>query len=267
MNADQRWRDLGWRHPLWDILRFFLSLRHGSAERADWLERLKQTNTLSVEDSKSFPIDPADVKIFEEYITARAMHFATAFSSLRDEVDALKFCKRKAILVKKTTTKNQDHHQSSKAIIATVNAISERVCQQKKVGINPNPQRRCVWCVEKGLHVSVRNIDGAIPSLANPSIIWEIKEYWGLTKGGSKMSDAVYECNLVGRELREYEERSGVQVTHVVFLDGKTQWTARQSDLYRFIDLMNQGLIDYLFVGKEIETDWEPLLTKLLERK
>ena len=127
-----------------------------------------------------------------------------------------------------------------------------------------NPQRRCVWCVKNGLHVTARNLDGAIPSLANPTIIWEIKEYWGKTKGGSKMSDAVYECNLVGRELREFEERTGISVAHVVFVDGKEQWSARKSDLARFIDLSHQGIIDYLFVGKEIELQWEKTLLRLL---
>ena len=55
-------------------------------------------------------------------------------------------------------------------------------------------------------------------------MVWEIKEYWGKTKGGSKMSDAVYECALVGLELRDFEERTGApRVQHVVFVDGKDQ--------------------------------------------
>jgi hypothetical protein len=79
------------------------------------------------------------------------------------------------------------------------------------------------------------------------------------------MSDAVYECNLVGRELREFEEQVQQKVIHIVFVDGLTQWTARKSDLKRFIDLTNQGLIDFLLAGREIETHFEPLLMTLLE--
>jgi len=79
------------------------------------------------------------------------------------------------------------------------------------------------------------------------------------------MSDAVYECNLVGRELREFEDRTGFRVVHLVFVDGKSQWTARQSDFKRFIDLLNQGLIDHLIVGKEVEADWPTLLSSILE--
>jgi hypothetical protein len=118
--------------------------------------------------------------------------------------------------------------------------------------------------VDNKLHVTARNLDGAIPSLANPGIVWEIKEYWGKTKGGSKMSDAVYECNLVGRELREFEERTKARITHIVFVDGKEQWSHRQSDLKRFIDLFHQGIIDYLFVGRDVETEWEETLDSLL---
>lgn len=75
------------------------------------------------------------------------------------------------------------------------------------------------------------------------------------------MSDAVYECALVGLELRDFEERTGKQrVEHVVFVDGKVQWSYRRSDLKRFIDLFHQGLIDHLIVGREVETKWEELL-------
>jgi hypothetical protein len=76
----------------------------------------------------------------------------------------------------------------------------------------------------------------------------------------------VYECHLVGLELRSYEEKSDSRIIHVVFLDGKSQWQYRISDLKRFIDLLNQGFIDYLFVGREVEEDWERLLLKTLDK-
>lgn len=113
--------------------------------------------------------------------------------------------------------------------------------------------------------MSARNLDGAVPGLLNPTIVWEIKEYWGQTSGGSKMSDAVYECHLVGRELREFEDRTRERVTHIVFIDGKAQWETRKSDVVRFLDLFHQGLIDHLVVGREVETSWAPLLKRLLK--
>ncbi len=164
----------------------------------------------------------------------------------------------------KNVTQLAGYYQSSKSLIAAVAAVARIVCDLKGIPFVDNPQRRCAWLVNNHLHVTARILDGAVPALANPTVVWEIKEYWGKTKGGSKMSDAVYECNLVGREIREFEERSGTKIIHVVFVDGKEQWSHRKSDMRRFIDLFHQGLIDHLFVGREVETDWRKTLTLLL---
>ncbi|MEW6636824.1 MAG: hypothetical protein AB1425_08420 [Actinomycetota bacterium] len=180
---------------------------------------------------------------------------------LRTEEEALAYCRSIGAEVRKVRTQSQDHHQSSAAMVAAVSYIAGEYCLECDLTFNKSPDRRCVWMVNNQLHVTARNLDGAIPSLDSPRMVWEIKEYWGKTKGGSKMSDALYECALVGRELREFEDRSGAQrVEHTVFLDGKDQWSHRQSDLKRFIDLFHQGLVDHLIVGREVETEWGKLL-------
>jgi len=43
-----------------------------------------------------------------------------------------------------------------------------------------------------------RRVDGAYPSLENPTAIWEIKEYYGTTTFGSRVADGVYETQLDG---------------------------------------------------------------------
>jgi len=219
---------------------------------------------MRVGDSAELPIDPVDVELFFNYLKEREAGEAEAYGYLRTQDQAVKACVDRGLTVEFTRTKSKDHHQSPKAVVALVNDIVRHVCGKKGLSFDPNPQSRCVWCTERQLHVTARNLDGAIPGLANPMIIWENKEYWGGTKGGSKMSDAVYECNLVGRELREFEESTGIRVIHIVFLDGMTQWTARRSDLKRFVDLTNQGLINHLFVGTEIETSLESVLETIL---
>jgi len=151
-------------------------------------------------------------------------------------------------------------------MVLTATRLAEAVCEELGVRIEPNPQRRCVWVAKEQLHVTARNLDGAIPGLIDPFLVWEIKEYWGTTSGGSKMSDAVYECALVGRELRDFEKRTKLHVDHAVLLDGKAQWTSRKSDLLRFYDLYHQGLIDILIVGREIETEWQPLVRSTIEK-
>jgi hypothetical protein len=154
----------------------------------------------------------------------------------------------------------------AKAMVLTATRLAEAACEELGVTIEPNPQRRCVWVAKEQLHVTARNLDGAIPGLVDPFLVWEIKEYWGTTSGGSKMSDAVYECALVGRELRDFEKRTKLHVDHAVLLDGKAQWTSRKSDLLRFYDLFHQGLIDILIVGREIETEWQPFVRSAIEK-
>ena len=77
------------------------------------------------------------------------------------------------------------------------------------------------------------------------------------------MSDAIYECQLVGQELRSFEDIGGPRVRHYAILDGSQQWSARQSDLKRAVDLLCWGLLDELLVGKEVLTEW-PRITREL---
>ena len=262
MKADKKWSDLGWKHPLWDLFRYFLTLRGTKAPSA-FRQSLECNGVAVVGCDIVMPV-PAEVcQLFEEYLEHRNGQFNRAASCLRTEDEAVAYCTNLEVSVGKTTTQI-NHHQSSKAIVATVAAITKSVCSERSIPFNPDPQKRCVWCTNNNLHVSARNLDGAVPGLLNPKAIWEIKEYWGATKGGSKMSDAIYECHLVGLELRRFEERANCKVSHVAFVDGKEQWSFRASDLKRFIDLLNQGLVDHLFVGTMIETEWRPTLSQLL---
>ena len=264
MKVDPKWRELGWRHPLWDFVRFYNVLnRQKKVERERWIANLKASQ-FEVEPGHSFTVSATDVTLFFDYLEARHKDFTVVFEQLRTEEEPLGFCKELDVVVATNVTQLAAYYQSSKALVAAVTTVAKLVCDQSGTSFDPNPQRRCVWLVDHKLHITARNLDGAVPSLANPSVVWEIKEYWGKTSGGSKMSDAVYECNLVGRELREFEERSGARIAHVVFVDGKDQWASRASDLRRFVDLFHQGLIDHLFVGREVETDWGPTLYSLL---
>lgn len=216
---------------------------------------------MEIDSAHSLPVSTEHTDLFFDYLRHRDRDFRTARSLLRTEEEALAYCEWIGAEVTRTRTRSQDHHQSSAAMVAAVSYIVGEYCLSRGLTFTKAPQRRCVWLVNNQLHVTARNLDGAIPSLDSPEMVWEIKEYWGKTKGGSKMSDAVYECALVGRELREFEEQSGAgRVSHIVFLDGATQWSHRQSDLRRFIDLFHQGLIDHLVIGREVETEWEKLL-------
>jgi hypothetical protein len=263
MNIDSKWRALGYSHITWELLRYYLSVR-GEKNKRDWLKELRINHSLATDESH-LPIPSDGVQFFFEYLEVREREFVQLFARLRDEEAAKRYCEENAIAYGTTATQSTDHHQASKALVATVSAIAVQECSKRGVEVDPNPQKRCVWCNNHGLHVTARNLDGAIPSTVNPRVVWEIKEYWGKTSGGSKMSDGVYECNLVGRELRDFGQRTGISVIHAVFVDGKHQWTARMSDLRRFIDLTYQGLIDHLFVGIDVETRWRGCLSSILD--
>jgi hypothetical protein len=265
MKVNTGWRNLGWRHPVWDLLRFYSVVRvQGKNIARDWRAKFEKSATVEVDKDNSFRADPEHVMLFCRYLDGQEADLQAANTALRDEAAAIAFAESMQAEIRVISTQSADHHQSSAATVAAVSYIAEKVCRAKQLGCDTDPQRRCVWLVNNQLHVTARNLDGAAPALLFPRVIWEIKEYWGKTKGGSKMSDAVYECHLVGRELREFEERTRSSVAHVVFLDGREQWGHRQSDLRRFIDLFHQGVIDHLLIGKEVETDWEPLLSSLL---
>lgn len=257
MNHRPEWRQLGYQHPLWDLLRFYRSLRRSGDA---WLAQLK-TGVFG-----DFPVAPEHIKLVDAYIAACRTDAVYAFECLRMESEALTFCQGAGVEVGITRTKNEEHHQSAKALVAAVGYSAQIISSKFGLKCDPNPQRRTVWFDKNNLHVTARNLDGAIPSLENPFLVWEIKEYWGTTKGGSKMSDAVYECNLVGLELRQFEARAKRQIVHVVFLDGKEQWGFRKSDLTRFIDLFHQGIIDQLFIGREVQCEWPKFLEGCLAR-
>jgi hypothetical protein len=265
MQVNAGWRKLGWRHPLWDMLRFYSVVRaQGKNIAAAWRKKFEQSAVLEVDAGNSLPVEREYVQLFCQYLDQQATDLQTANAVLRDEAAAIAYAEGVKATIRVIATQSADHHQSSAATVAAVSFLAEKVCKEKGLTCDTAPQRRCVWLADNQLHVTARNLDGAAPALLFPKVIWEIKEYWGKTKGGSKMSDAVYECHLVGRELREFEERTKASVTHVAFVDGRDQWGHRQSDLRRFIDLFHQGIIDQLLIGKEVETDWEKLLDSLL---
>ena len=270
MRIDEGWRRLGWRHPLWDYVRYYTSFRKGEKKRDIWLTKLRD-GVFEVQPGVNLAIPEADMRLFVRYLDERETSYDAAVAQLRTKAEALAYCETLKWEVAMTRTKLEGWTDTPGAMVAAVTNIARLVCQERAVNLIAKPQRRGVWLEGDALHVTARNLDGAIPSLHQPEVIWEIKEYWGGGEGkagGSKMSDAVYECNLVGRELREFEDRTDRgRITHVVLLDGKDQWAARGSDLKRFLDLFHQGIIDHLLIGREVETDWQATLNGLITRR
>jgi hypothetical protein len=157
------------------------------------------------------------------------------------------------------------YHKSSKVLVNTVDEIVYRERAEFEVDVNTNPQSRAALISNEHIWVSPRRLDGAIPGLLNPIALWEIKEYWGVKSGGSKMSDAIYELQLVGTELRMFEDEFGIHVRHYAIMDGRRQWDSRKSDIRRAVDLLYSGLLDELIVGREVITEWPRVVREACE--
>ena len=149
MRINKKWRKLGWRHPLWDFIRFYSVVQRQRKEyRTAWEERLRQA-TLQIDASQSLPIRPEDATLFFDYLRLREPDFAAATANLRTEAEAVAFCESLGATVNKVRTKNIEHHQSSAALVGAVNALTVRRCQAKGSTCTINPDRRCVWLVSR----------------------------------------------------------------------------------------------------------------------
>ncbi len=137
-------------------------------------------------------------------------------------------------------------------LMAEVEDCVRSICESRGITYESNPPvgHPPEIVIDQNIHILPRQLDLLIPSLRNPKVVIEVKEYWGEKRGGSKMSNAVYETYCVARELMDLYERYGVKVYHYVVMDGKQQWSYRRGDLRDFLDMLNQGLLDGLFFGR-----------------
>lgn len=113
---------------------------------------------------------------------------------------------------------------------------------------------------------SSRRFDGAYPSIMNPRVVWEIKEYYYSTTFGSRVADGVYETQLDGHEFLEIANRTGYKITHVFFIDGyRTWWLQGKPYLCRIVDMLNSGLVDEVIFGDEVFERWPALLSEFID--
>jgi hypothetical protein len=255
-----------WDDPFWQVVRMLVDLTRGKAlQEKDILPTLAKADTAASRGLMSYlHVQPDMLAPLARYAQFRAMAADDLLSLARTEDEAqADFRELSTTTVARYGTQSADHHQSPKVMVATVEVLTRAVCLEEGLDVNVNPQNRAAVASGGHIWVSPRRLDGAMPSLFNPVGLWEIKEYWGGTKGGSKMSDAIYECQLVGQELRTFEDRGGPRIRHYAIIDGKEQWSYRGSDLRRAVDLLCAGLLDELLVGKEVLTEWPRIVREM----
>lgn len=187
MKVNAAWRKLGWRHPVWDMVRFYSVVRvQGKKIATDWRQKLEKSSVLEVDESNSFPVDRAHVKLFCRYLDEQQADLQAANSTLRDEASAIKFANSVKARIRVIATQSADHHQSSAATVAAVSFIAEKVCKAKGLDCDTAPQRRCVWLVKNQLHVTARNLDGAAPGLLFPKVIWRSRNTGARPRAGAR---------------------------------------------------------------------------------
>ena len=107
-----------------------------------------------------------------------------------------------------------------------------------------------------------RRLDGAFPSINNPEACWEIKEYYGTTTFGSRVSGGVYETMLDGAEIEEMRENTGTSVLHYLIVDDYfTWWVKGRSYLCRMVDMLNGGSVDEILFGREVLQRWPEIVS------
>lgn len=156
-----------------------------------------------------------------------------------------------------------------------INIIAEKTIREftgnsNSLGFDDDPRSLAyIWDTDGNIiGASSRRFDGAYPSIENPELVWEIKEYYYATTFGSRVADGVYETQLDGFELRELYERTGRRIYHVLFIDAyRTWWVQGKSYLCRLVDAMNSGVVDEVIVGREVFTRWPELLRSILKSK
>jgi hypothetical protein len=253
-----------WNDPFWHVVRM---LADQISSRSKYSEEISTSQIIPVLKSvKSSAADgligylgehPENLDMLSRYWAKRREVSEALLSLMRSEEEAkTDYATISDRALESYGVQIEGYHRSSKVLVNTVDAVLYEECSKAKVGVNTSPQSRAAIISNEHIWVSPRRLDGAMPALLNPVALWEIKEYWGVTSGGSKMSDAIYELQLVGVELRTFEDDIGIHVNHYAIMDGKHQWKSRKSDLRRAVDLLYSGLLDELIVGREVLTEW-----------
>ncbi len=269
MKRPQEFTETRWDDPFWQVMRMVVDQTNGPLpdEEGSVLAALGKADTEAAWGLTEYlQRHPNLLPRLAWYSRFRVEAGTRLLAMARTEEQAVAdFAALSTDVVKKYGTQSTDHHQSSKVLVQTVAILTETYCRDQGLEVNVDPQKRASVVRNNHIWTSPRRLDGALPSLLNPVGLWEIKEYWGGSGGGSKMSDAIYECHLVGQELRSFEDVGGPRVRHYAILDGSAQWATRKSDLRRAIDLLCCGLLDELLVGSEVLTEWPRIVAELCE--
>lgn len=146
-----------------------------------------------------------------------------------------------------------------------VNLLTEKTLPPGQSFID-DPRRLITFTVDgRPTRTFARRMDGAYPSLNNPLACWEIKEYYGTTTFGSRVSGGVYETLLDGAEIEELRENADIPMKHYLIVDDYfTWWDCGRSYLCRMVDMVNSGSVDEILFGRQVLVRWPAVVQSWL---
>lgn len=145
-------------------------------------------------------------------------------------------------------------------LVGIVNMLTEKHLDGR--AFDPDPRGLTVVTQDdRPLRTFSRWMDGAYPSVVDPTAVWEVKEYYGTTTFGSRVADGVYETMLDGYEFAELAEHENREVKHYLIVDDYfTWWDCGRSYLCRIVDMLHMGLVDEVLFGREVIVRWPEIV-------
>ena len=101
MKINERWRTLGWKHPLWDYVRFYSVFR--GKKRDEWMMKLRR-GLFEVEPGENLGVAAETIGLFVDHLDSRDADLRAANALLRTKAEALAFCEMLKVEVGMTST-------------------------------------------------------------------------------------------------------------------------------------------------------------------
>lgn len=264
----------------WALVKFVSQELKYTESSSGRVRAYSEDEIINLLDSKQYNVEYEVVRSVSRYSAARAELLNNTvkrnlmdIDSARTEFEALRAIhSQNEYRCKIPMNKQSGAKRHILYLTAIVNILTERtlrlhgpVNEGDYFDDDPNKYLYIVDDNQYVVGVASRHMDGAYPNLVNPKIVWEIKEYYGTTSFGSRVADGVYETQLDGYELDKFRQITGRRVYHALIVDDYyTWWIKGKSYLCRLIDILNEGLVDEIIVGREVLTRWPEVIRSVI---
>ena len=280
MKANSKYKNMS--PEFWALVKFVSQAKGYTARKTKAIKTYTEEEIVQLLEEHKMFINRQLIKDVADYSRLRAEVLNTTvrenLMNAKDAQQAFEHLhtvhKENKYLCKLPMNKQKKEKRNIAFFTAIINILAEQTIRtetkQDEKGFNDNPKSLTYVLDDKNMLVgaSSRVVDGMYPNTnTNPDIVWEIKEYYYTTTFGSRVADGVFETQLDGYELTDISTRTGKQIQHVWFIDGRyTWWDCGRSYLCRIFDILHSGFVDEVIFGKEVLTRWPEILRDVINR-